>query len=163
MRRYFLAVPLLFFLGACNSQKRAKTEDVLQEKIVSSEKIRAFLNDANFDLVNTVELMVLFDIQKSLIEGTTDEYSNKVVLNDTLSNQQTLQLVELLKDDASYVWDAPDEDPTFDPSLQVLLKKEGQRLFILVDEERKKLGFINLEGQRVVQLSGNSVQKIKGL
>ena len=163
MRRHFLAVPLLFFLVACNSQKRAKTEDVLQEKIVSSEKIRAFLNDANYNLVNTVELMVLFDIQKSLIEGTTDEYSNKVVLNDTLSNQQTLQLVELLKDDASYVWDAPDEDPTFDPSLQVLLKKEGQRLFILVDEERKKLGFINLEGQRVVKYNSAIASGFKNL
>lgn len=153
MFRNLIFVYGLIFLVSCNGQKTANADEENENKEVSSEKIKVFLREKNFEIVATADLVVDYDIQKSLIAGTTDEYSNKVVFNDTLKSEKAKTLLLLLKDDSSYDWSAEKVQTDFSPTRQFLVKNNSERIFILVDEKAMKLGFINLDGQKVVKLS----------
>ncbi len=124
-----------------------------EEQEISSDKIKVFLREKNFDIVANAELVVAYDIKKTHIEGTTNEYSNKVVLKDTLTLQKSEILLSFLKNDASYDWTEEGPFTDFNPARQFLVRNESQRIILLIDANADKMGFINLEGQKVVKLS----------
>lgn len=148
------------FLTSCKCQKSVSTDE---NKDISSEKIMVFLREKNFEIVSSANLIVVYDIKKTLIEGTTDEYSNKVVLKDTLEHQKAEQLLELLKDDSSYDWNQTSDETLFEPTKQILLKGKGGRLSLMFDNKRNILGFINLDGQRLIFPSKNLTLIINNL
>lgn len=150
----------LVSLASCTCQKSASTDE---NKDISSEKIKVFLRDKNFEIVNTANLVVAFNIEKNLLEGTTNEYSNKVVLKDTLKNEKAKQLLVLLKNDSSYDWTSKEGQKDFNATQQFLIKNNTKRIFLLLDEEGMKLGFINLDGQKIVKISKNLSNYFKNL
>lgn len=136
------------FLVSCHSQRTPKTKKIA----VSNENIAVFLRQDNFEILNTATLVVVYDIKKSLLKGTTNEYSNKVVLRDTLEKVKAKKLLKLLKDDASYDWEYKALNNDFNPTQQILIKNNTNRIFLLVDEKLQQLGFVNLQGQKVIRL-----------
>ena len=150
-----LAFFCLIFLLSCNGQKTVKTNESNDSNNISNEKIKYFLRESNFDLLVNADLVVVYDIKKILLEGTTNEYSNKVVLKDTLAKKKAEKLLTFLKDDSSYDWTYKESQTDFNATRQFLIKNNTKRIFLLVDEETMKMGFINLEGQKIVKLSKN--------
>lgn len=157
MVKNLLALIWLIFLASCNGQQTTDTSKGAAELQVANEKIKSFLRQKNFELVTAARSVVVFDITKHLIEGTTDEYSNKLKLKDTLTDPQVTELLALLVDDSSYDWSDTEGTQDFDPRLQLLVGNDTGRIFLLVDKDRRRLGFINLEGQRIVGLSENLI------
>lgn len=155
MIKNLLATLCLIFLVSCNCQRTADKGNSRADKQISSDKIEVFLREKNFDIVTSANLVVVFDIKKKLIEGTTDEYSNKLVLKDTLANEKANELLALLVDDSSYDWTEKEVKEDFNPGLQFLVRNDTERIFLLVDKKNRRLGFINLEGQKIVELSKN--------
>ncbi|WP_286815138.1 hypothetical protein, partial [Maribacter sp. UBA849] len=80
----------------------------------------------------------------------TNEYSNKLIIQDTLTNSKRDDLIKQLLNDTSYNWTAVTKTKDFEPTHQVLLKSNNGRLNLLIDKEFKNVGFINLEGQKMV-------------
>lgn len=164
MIKHFLAFYCcLAFLVSCNGQKTIKTDEVNEPSSISSEKIKVFLREENFDLLASADVVVIYDIKKALIEGTTDEYSNKVFLKDTLEKKNVEKLVALLKNDSSYDWTFKESKTDFNATRQFLVKNNTKRIFLLVDEKTMKMGFINLEGQKVVKISNRLSTYLKNL
>lgn len=157
MVKNLLATFCLIFLVSCNCQRTTNKEKSSDDKQISSDKIKVFLREKNFDIVSSANLVVVFDITKKLIEGTTDEYSNKLVLKDTLANEKANELLALLVDDTSYDWTENERTEDFNPGLQFLVRNDTERIFLLVDKKNRRLGFINLEGQKIVELSKNLI------
>lgn len=155
MLRNFVLIVVLIFMISCNSQKEAKKEMSNLEESALSEKISSFLNSKNFEVLESVKVIVEYEIKKNLIKGTKNEYSNKVFLKDTLESKIAEELLLLLKDDTSYNWSTTEKFVKFDPNRQFLFKNGSQKLVLLIDEEEGLLGFINLDGQKVIGLSAN--------
>jgi hypothetical protein len=141
---------------SCNCQKPVEKE----KDNITSNKIKAFLLPKDFKVLQTTELIVLFDIQKKLIEGT-NEYSNKLVIRDTLNESQAVKLLSQLQNDELYNWESKSENLAFDPTKQLLLKSENGRLSITIDEQSKTIGFTSLEGQRLLPITHDIVDSIK--
>ena len=152
MFRNLVLIFFLTFLASCNCQKSAST-DVKSEEEISSDKIKGFLRVKNFEILTDAKTVVAYDIKKTLIEGTTDEYSNKVILRDTLETERAKSLLALLKDDSSYDWTDDENSSDFNPVRQFLVRNDSQRIILLINENAKKMGVINLEGQKVIKLS----------
>lgn len=160
MFKYLILLCSLLFLSSCNCQKSMNANDK-EIDVISSKKIKAFLREKNFDIVSSANLVISFDIKKSLIEGTTDEYSNKVVLKDTLEKNKADKLLELIKNDSSYNWAIDETYSNFNPVRQFLIRNNSERLVLVINENSKQMGFINLEGQKVVTLSANFSELLK--
>ena len=154
MVKTILATCCMVFLVSCRCQRTGDTETETPTEPISSERIREFLRERNFDIIHSANSAVAFNITKKLLEGTTDEYSNKLVLKDTLNPRQIEELRTLLQDDASYDWSEKEQETEFDPELQFLLRNGTKRITLKVDRKSQRLGFINLEGQKVIALSG---------
>ena len=88
-----------------------------------------------------------------MIEGTDNEYSNKVILKDTLDAKSVEELIAKLLNDNNYDWSRITEGVSFDPTHQLLIKGETGRLSLLLDQKKKAIGFINLDGQKLVALT----------
>jgi hypothetical protein len=56
-------------------------------------------------------------------------------------------------EDSSYNWQAYREDASYEPTKQLIIKKDHEQLSLLYDPEQKILGFINLEGQQTLPVS----------
>ncbi|RKR14653.1 hypothetical protein CLV91_0731 [Maribacter vaceletii] len=151
MRILLLSFIGIVFMFSCNSQQ--KKETIKKETLKKSNKIEVFLKEKNFKILNNSNQIIEYIIQNTLIEGTVDEYSNKLFLKDTLEQATVQKLVSYLILDSSYSWDDNRKEATFTPSRQFLIKGESSRLTLLVNKDATKLGFINLEGQKIVMLS----------
>lgn len=147
----------------CNCQNKVtKTVDDTGKKVVS-DYINALLEDKNFNILLNTTTIVEYEIRKQLIEGTTDEYSNKVFLKDSLSQKSTTDFIGYLINDSSYNWNTSSKDVLLEPKYQFQLKSETGRLTLLIDKNYEHLGFINLEGQRIVRLSDDFIVFLKKL
>ena len=128
-------------------------KDSTEIATVESSQIATFLRQKNFEIIENADVVIDFHIEKTLIEGTVDEYSNKIFLKDTLQTKQAVELLQFLKNDVSYNWEAAEEPTNFEPNRQFLIRSSSGRLVLLLDEEENMLGFINLDGQKVLKLS----------
>lgn len=151
MFRTYIGLFCLTFILSCNCQKTIKKVDTSDTD--ESSKIMAYIRQKNFEIIENAEVVLDLEIKKTLIEGTTDEYSNKVFLKDTLPAKEANLLLGLLKKDASYNWNFREEPENFEPGRQFLIKGSMGRLVILFDERETILGFINLDGQKLLQPS----------
>ncbi len=149
MLRAILFIICLVFIVSCNSQKTDKS----QKDDLLSEKLHLFLGEDDFKILESTEIIVRFDIQKKLIEGTENEYSNTLVIKDTLSGEKTRLLLALVKADSSYSWEDRNKSINFEPSKQFLFKGKTKRLSLLMDNEKGVLGFTTLNGQRLISIS----------
>jgi len=69
------------FISSCNSQRPERKQEIG----VKNSKIKEFLDNDSFEKLRDARIIVQFEIEKKLVEGTKDEYSNELILKDTLS------------------------------------------------------------------------------
>lgn len=143
----------LLVMVSCNCQNKVKTSDVTSQESVKGDFISAILQEKNYDILEQANLIVDYEIRKQLLQGTKDEYSNKLFLKDTLSQTDTKALLSLLKDDTSYDWSVVPSENGFEPTKQLLVKSKVGRLNLLIDEGFTRMSFINLDGQKLIHLS----------
>ena len=150
-----LRILILTFLAiiSCNCQKTEKKKTVQHKDTVESEYVSAFLDEKNYTILANVQDVIRFEIRKHLLEGTTNEYSNKLIIQDTLTKPKANELIKRLSNDRSYDWKVVADERNFEPTTQILLKSNGGRLNLLIDENFERMSFINLEGQKIVVLS----------
>jgi hypothetical protein len=145
---------------SCNCQNKV-TNSANQK--VERDYIAAMLEDKNFNILLNTKTIIGYEIRQQLIEGTENEYSNKLFLKDTLSKPLVANLIGRLTNDSSYNWNILPENVIFEPKNQFLLKSETGRLTLLIDKSYKHISFINLEGQRIVNLSDEFAAFLKNL
>lgn len=138
---------------SCNSQKTSNKMEGERESEVISDRIAAFLQERNFEVLKNSNLGIEYKIQKTLLKGTNKEYSNKLFLKDTLDNLRFLKLRSFLENDKNYDWNTMPNNKPFEPNRQFLIKSSSGRLTILLEESGDRMGFINLDGQKIVALS----------
>lgn len=163
MLRYKIILFCFLIILSCNCQKRVKNgvEQVGTE--FKSDRISSILQEKNFNILLNTESVIAYDIRKKLIEGTKDEYSNKLFLKDSLSQQKVAVLLGKLKNDQSYNWENDSEGEIFEPTNQYSLKSHIGRLTILFDSNHESLSFINLDGQKILSLTKDFSDFLKEL
>lgn len=149
MLRIVPKIICLVFIVSCNSQKTDRS----QKEDFGVEKLHSFLGEDDFSILESTEIIVRFDIQKKLIEGTDNEYSNTLAIKDTLSVEKTRLLLALVKADSSYSWKDRNKSIDFEPSTQFLFKGKTKRLSLLIDHKKGVLGFTTLNRQRLIAIS----------
>jgi hypothetical protein len=128
-----------------------KSEKKNTSKTVVSTKIKEVLNQERFQKLQGTNTVVRFDLVKTLIEGTEDEYYNKLKVRDTLEKAMVANLVEVLSNDATYNWNTlAVQDISFDPQQQFLLKSPEGQLTLLLDENKNVLAFMDLYGRQLI-------------
>lgn len=149
MLKILIAISSFIFAISCNCQNLLKQED----HGIVSEKVLNLLGEKNFIILQNTEIILQFDIRKKLIEGTNDEYSNKVIFKDSLGSKMSKELLGIIENDDYYDWTTTFNETQFEPNIQLLLKGKGKRISLMFDEKSNILGFINLDGQTLVKLS----------
>ncbi len=131
------------------SQKSDKRKN---EDAIKSVKIRELIKEKRFNILQNVEIIVRLNVSKTLIEGTTDEYYNKLSVRDTLTGPMANVIQNTLQDDSTYDWEAPINELSFNPDQQFLLKSKDGQLTVLLDSKAKLMGFIDLYGQELIAI-----------
>ncbi|TDT46492.1 hypothetical protein CLV90_0543 [Maribacter spongiicola] len=163
MPKFKVIIISFLFIISCNCQKKLKKGAGQVEAKIESDYISSVLEDKNFNTLLNTNMIIAYDIKQQLIEGTKDEYSNKLFLSDTLSQSKRNKLLIRLKSDASYDWNSLPKDKNFEPKKQYLLKSDTGRLTLLIDSNFERIGFINLEGQKIVHLTREMSEFMKKL
>lgn len=131
----------------CMSQKSdKKTDDV----VVNSARIKQVINNNRFSILQNAEMIIAFNVSKELIEGTTDEYYNKLIIIDTISGEASVMLKTILQNDETYNWESNIDSAIFDPQQQFLFKFKDAQLTVLLDSKNKVLAFTDLYGQEII-------------
>lgn|GEM_PF-5595876 len=151
MRFYYLFTVLSIYITVgCTCQK--DIADV--EMKASNTKIEGFLMEPTFNLVSSSSEIAVYSIENSLIEGTTDEYSNKLVFQKKLEEETASNFVNVVLSDASYDWSLyKDQQSSFSPTKQIIVKSTSGQLNLMYDPKTHLLGFINLEGQQILPVT----------
>jgi hypothetical protein len=146
---------LVYFLISCRS---GQTETFAQEmpfKAGSSKMVEAFLPAATFESLGNIEKVSLFRIERSLISGTTDEYSNKSIFARDLSPSEVDSFIALLKLDTSYKWIEDPEEIPFKADKNYVFKTSTGQFSVLTNSGRKLISFISLDGRQLIPIQPN--------
>lgn len=133
-------------------------------KAVSSDMVEGFLPVTTFESFNSIEKVSLYKIERSLISGTTDEYSNKSIFDRDLSQSEVDSFLALLKSDASYKWKEYSEEIPFMADKSYVFKSSNGQFNVLTNSERKLISFISLDGQKLIPIHADFsdfLEKIK--
>lgn len=151
MRFYYLFTVLSIYITVgCTCQK--DIADV--EMKASNTKIEGFLMEPTFNFVSSSSEIAVYSIENSLIEGTTDQYSNKLVFQKKLEEETASNFVNVVLSDASYDWSLYKEhQSSFSPTKQIIVKNTSGQLNLMYDPTAQLLGFINLEGQQILPVT----------
>lgn len=155
-QKIVILVCICFSVLSCNSQRELPRTEVDSVANVSEVKnIEGFLMEDTYDLVTYFTTIEIFDIDKKLIDSIANEYSNQLVFRKGLNKEEGDAFIVQLLDDDFYNWQAYREDAYYEPTKQLIIKKDTEQLSLLYDPETKILGFINLEGQQTLPVSEN--------
>lgn len=143
----------LYIVMGCTCQKDIVAAE--SKPLTSSvSKIEGFLMEPTFNLVSSSSEIAVYSIENSLIEGTTDEYSNKLVFQKKLEEETASNFVNVVLSDASYNWSLyKDQQSSFSPTKQIIVKNTSGQLHLMYDPTTQLLGFINLEGQQILPVT----------
>ncbi len=120
----------------------------------NNSQIEGFLMEPTFNLVSSSSEVNVYSIENSLIEGTADEYSNKLVFQKKLEKETANNFVGDILNDSSYSWSLyKDQQPSFSPTKQIIVKSTSGQLNLMYDPAAQLLGFINLEGQQILPVT----------
>ena len=101
MTKFKVIIFSFLFILSCNCQKKVKKGVGQVEQKIESDYISSILQDKNFNILLNTNTIIAYEIRQQLIEGTKDEYSNKLFLRDTLSQSKREKLLLGLKNDAN--------------------------------------------------------------
>ena len=148
MRRiFFLSVLCMISVGGLYAQDTNG-----QEKTPKSELIEAFLPERTYKTLTESHDISQFAVKHILLDSDTLEYSNKLVFLRDLTQEEVTSLLQLLNDDASYIWKEYNDDFTFYPCRQYVLKNGRNPINVIVNFEYTHVSFISLEGQMVIPI-----------
>lgn len=153
--RNLAIVCFAFFLISCNCQKHSIKTSEKSTSIKTNEPsiIEGVLTENSFAIFNTFTEVSVYDIKKTLIDGTTNEYSNKLVFNRKLPQETAALLVQEVLTDASYNWKEYKEEVSYKATKQIIVKNQYEQINLMYDPELQLLGFFTLEGQNVIPVS----------
>lgn len=158
MLRKLLLLLIGLLMVSCMSQTSEKQDASKQSE---SLQIKNLIKEKRFTLLQETETIIRLKIVKTLIDGTKNEYYNKLTIVDTLSVSATSIFINTLLDDDSYDWEVQIDQTEFLPQNQFLLKSKGEQLTVLLDTEANILGFIDLLGQELVSFKSNGIPLLR--
>lgn len=138
---------------SCSCNK--KTQQADPSEPVPTIKISGALTQRTWQALTVVKQIRHFRIEKKTIEGTTDQFSNKLNFVGELDTDNRDIFLARLMDDRSYAWTQRDSSVEFSPDRQYVLKGAEGNVNVLVDLDHGLLSFINLEGQKVLKMTKN--------
>jgi hypothetical protein len=157
-----LFVLCCFLIGCKSTQPKANAQAPI--KAALSDMVEAFLPAATFESFNDIQKVSLFRIERSLISGTTDEYSNKSIFDRDLTQPEVDSFLALLKSDTSYKWKEYSEEIPFKADKNYVFKTSHGQFNVLTNSERKLISFISLDGQKLIPIHAdfsNFLEKVK--
>lgn len=137
-----------FIMLNCSSIRKNKitTED--------HTHIEAILPPNTYKTVQEPLDIDFYIMQQKLIEGTTNEYTNKAVFIRKLSEKEVSKFAAIINIDTSYDWNSYSEKATsFTPNKQFRIKANNGQVNILLDENQELISFINLDGQNIIPIT----------
>lgn len=137
-----------FMMLNCSSTRKNKitTED--------HTYIEATLPPNTYKTVQEPLDIDFYIMQQKLIEGTTNEYSNKAVFIRKLSQKEVSKFTSIINIDTSYDWNSYSEKATsLTPNKQFRIKANNGQVNILLDENQELISFINLDGQNIIPIT----------
>ncbi len=117
--------------------------------IAINPKIVNFLSDKQLLVVENIKSIDLYTISPQLIEGTTDEYSNKSFFVKTLDETEIKNFFNYVLKDNNYDWNA-EKKAKFNSNIQYVLKGAESQFMLLYAVESKQIGIIDIEGQETL-------------
>lgn len=164
--KYFVISLLL--LTSCISCCNLKNKDsVPQESKVKpvdeNSKLEGFIAENTFKILKKYTEVSVFIIEKKLLQGTTDEYSNKSTFLKKLNQNLADDLVSELLKDSSYDWKNYKEVLPFEPAMQFVIKSANSQVNVMYDPKNKTIRFFTLEGPSTVPVSNELYQKLQAI
>ncbi|AOW20334.1 hypothetical protein [Urechidicola croceus] len=145
--RIFKFIAFAFTLIGC---AQVKTQSVT-ELFEMNPKTIELLTENQIVIIDNISSIQLYAIKKQLIQGTKDEYSNKNIFVRTLNESEKVELLSLIINDDNYYWDSY-EKLNFNPTKQIIIKDTESQFMILYSEDTQQIGFIDLQGQKVLKI-----------
>lgn len=161
----FILVLFILTLSSCKCQKEKKStlEKYSSETTNEVFTIEGFITEGTYSILLNFTDISVYSIEKSLISGTTDEYSNKSIFSKKLNQDSAVKLISFLLDDASYEWQNHNETISFEPTIQLVVKSGNAQVNVMYDSNNQVLSFFTLEGPSNVKVSNKLHQKLSAL
>lgn len=160
MAKCYGAILMAFLVCSCNGTKT--TADKAQA-LTQAELLQGVLPASAYKAMVSAESGKLFKVVPTLIEGTTDEYSNKSIFEKDLTQKQLLTLKTQLNSDLAYDWKQYEQNKEFEPEFQLVLKSSKGNVNLLVDMEQGLVSYINLDGQQLIPVTKDTQKMLKKL
>jgi hypothetical protein len=144
--RYLKLIVLFYTISLTSCKCSYVNWQTISEMIATNPKILNFLSSKQLLVVENIESIDLYTISPQLIEGTTDEYSNKSFLVKTLDETEIKNFLNHVLKDDNYDWDA-EKKVNFNPNIQYVLKGAENQFLMLYSTASKQIGIIDIEGQ----------------
>lgn len=128
------------------------------QNLESATLLEAALPEKTFEAAWHADSVTVFKVEKKLIEGTQDEYSNKLEKSGTLDANQVKRFKERVLCDKSYVWKDLNNELSYNPNLQFRMNGPRGDVTVVLDAAGQSLSFISLDGQTILPLETKLAQ-----
>lgn len=160
----FTTAVFIFFLvfSSCCTMTRKSVNDN-DIKIPTSDdvsNIEMFVAKETYKILTNVTEISVYAIEKNLIEGTENEYSNKSTFIKKLDEDSANELVAVLTKDSSYDWENYKKEIPLEPKMQLIIKNEKDQVNIMYDPQSKNLSFFTLNGPNTIPTTDSLHQKL---
>ena len=153
---------LLMLLLVCSCKCTDPATDKARA-LTAPEKLEGVLPASAYNAMAYADSGKLFKVEKSLIEGTTDEYSNKSIFTKELSDKELKALIAQLNSDLAYDWPQFDKGQDFTAHYQLALKSANGSVNLLIDMQKGLVSYINLDGQQLLPVTKDTQEQLKKL
>jgi hypothetical protein len=163
--RFLVSAFLITFLtiSGCKIQEKVifGSQDIVKEKEDQKSEVgfetielENALGDSKWEHINKTKLINIYRIDSVLVSEKYNEYGRKLEKLNTISQDNVNPFLASIKDNNNYAVSSKDKTE-FNPSYLFEFCAEECELSLLFDSNNNKLGFINLDGPKIVYLSKN--------
>lgn len=147
-------IVICIIVVSCGCKKNNSQTGTIEKTATSKVFLQTLLPESTYTTVKNATSVKVFTIEQKLIEGTTDEYSNKSTFIRDLESNEISKFISTVLEDDSYKWELYKENPdVFEPSKQFVVKSDTDQANVLFDEGRSLISVIDLDGQHILPIS----------
>ncbi len=159
--KYFSTTYLLLLLTfyGCKSQEEMifSSQDVVKENEETSEETNDLMNTlglSKWEQISNTKTVFVYKIDSVQISSNPNQYGRKLTRLDSMKTENLSLFIEKIQNGKNYT-PSESEEFSFNPSylFELCETKESCETSILMDQSTYKLGFINLDGQKILQSS----------